>query len=235
MTPILHPSDNRGHVKMGWLDTRHSFSFGSWHDPRYMGLSALRVINEDRIAAHNGFGRHGHDNMEILTYVLSGQLTHTDSMGNTGHINAGDWQLMSAGTGVQHSEINDSDSPVHLLQIWLFPNVENAQPTYQQINLDVKATPNQWHLVVSPSTDSPLLIRQDARILGAWLDATTTLPLTAEKAVNYLHVINGRIRVQRNGHEQIVETGDALIFDGNAEIIADTDAHLLWFDLPAKA
>ena len=225
----IHKSDNRGHVNMGWLNAKHSFSFGSWHDPRFMGISALRVINEDRIAAQRGFGRHGHDNMEILTYVLSGQLTHTDSMGNQGHINAGEWQLMSAGSGVQHSEMNQTDQPVHLLQIWLHPNVQNAKPTYQQIELDPKTQPNQWHLVVSPSlTQSPLLIRQDARILGAWLEAGHTLTAQPEKAVSYIHVINGHVRI----NDQVLSSGDAIALADAAEIQADTDAHLIWFDLP---
>lgn len=228
--PIVHRSAQRGHVQLGWLDTRHSFSFGSWQDPRYMGVSALRVINEDNIAAHRGFGRHGHDNMEILTYVLSGQLTHTDSMGNTGHINAGDWQLMSAGTGVEHSEVNQTDASVHLLQIWLFPNERNAKPTYQQVHLDPKDAPNQWHCVVSNTTDTPLYIRQQANISGAWLEAGQQLPIQPTQAVNYVHLIAGHARI----NDQVLQAGDALIFEGNAQLIADTDIHVIWFDLPAQ-
>ncbi|MFA9202477.1 MAG: pirin family protein [Flavobacteriales bacterium] len=225
----IHKSEDRGHVNLGWLNTRHSFSFGSWHDPRFMGISALRVINEDRIAAQRGFGRHGHDNMEILTYVLSGQLSHTDSMGNQGQINAGEWQLMSAGTGVQHSEMNPTDQPVHLLQIWLHPNVQDATPTYQQITLDPKTKPNQWHLVVSPSLEqSPLLIRQDARILGAWLEAGQQLTAQPEKAISYIHVISGHVRID----DQVLNSGDAIALTDTAEIQADTDTHLIWFDLP---
>ena len=135
MNAFLHPSENRGHVKMGWLESKHSFSFGSWYNPKYMGVSALRVINDDLIAAHNGFGTHPHDNMEILTCVLKGTISHKDSMRNEGGISAGEWQLMSAGTGVQHSEINQGDEPVHLLQIWIIPNERNAEPNYQQIKL----------------------------------------------------------------------------------------------------
>lgn len=227
MHSYIHKSENRGHVKAGWLDTKHSFSFGSWQDPRYMGMSALRVINEDIIAGNQGFGRHGHDNMEILTYVLSGRLSHKDSMGNIEHIPAGEWQLMSAGTGVQHSEMNSTDQPVHLLQIWLYPNVQNAEPTYQQISLDPREQPNQWHHIVSPTQDTPLFIRQDANISAAY----KTLTLEPQKALNYLHVIEGKIRV----NDEVVQTGDAIVFEGKADIIADTDAHLLWFDLPAKA
>lgn len=231
MNNYIHKSENRGHIKASWLDTKHSFSFGSWQDPRYMGVSALRVINEDIIAANQGFGRHGHDNMEILTYVLSGKLSHQDSMGNIEHIPAGEWQLMSAGTGVQHSEMNTTDQPVHLLQIWLYPNVQNAEPTYQQVSLDPHDQPNQWHHIVSPTQDTPLFIRQDAVISAAYLHEGKNLSLEPQKALNYLHVIEGKVRV----NDEVVQTGDAIVFEGNAEIIADTDAHLLWFDLPAKA
>ena len=155
MNAYLHRSEDRGHVKMGWLDTKHSFSFGNWYNPKYMGVSALRVINDDRIAAHNGFGTHPHDNMEILTCVLSGTISHRDSMGNERHITAGEWQLMSAGTGVQHSEINNGDEEVHMLQIWIQPNVRNAEPTYQQIQRDPNTAPNQWHLIVGPNDNAP--------------------------------------------------------------------------------
>lgn len=230
MKSYIHKSQNRGHVSLGWLNTYHSFSFGSWQDPRYMGVSALRVINDDTIAAQRGFGKHGHDNMEILTYVLSGRLSHQDSMGNIEHITAGEWQLMSAGTGVEHSEMNSTDEPVHLLQIWLFPNVKNAEPTYQQIKLDPKDEPNQWHHVVSPTHDTPLFIRQNANISGAYVEEGKTLALKAEKALNYLHVIEGKARV----NDDVVQSGDAIVFAGDAEIIADTDAHLLWFDLPEQ-
>lgn len=230
MNNYIHKSENRGHIRQGWLDTKHSFSFGSWQDPRYMGVSALRVINEDIIAGNQGFGRHGHDNMEILTYVLSGQLSHKDSMGNTEHIPAGEWQLMSAGTGVQHSEMNSTDQPVHLLQIWLYPNVRDLEPTYQQVKLDPRELPNQWHHMVSPTQDTPLFIRQDANISAAYLLEGNTLPLQSQRAINYLHVIEGKVRV----NSDVVQTGDAIVFSGNAEIIADTDAHVLWFDLPEK-
>ena len=230
MDSYIHKNEQRGHVKIDWLNSWHSFSFGSWHDPRYMGISALRVINEDIIDAQQGFGRHSHDNMEILTYVLSGRLSHQDSMGNIEHIEAGEWQLMSAGSGIKHSEMNNSDQPVHSLQIWLYPNIQNAAPTYQQIRLDPKDTPNQWHHIVSPTPDTPLFIRQDANISSAYLNASKTLMLEPQKAVSYLHVIAGKIRI----NDQVVQTGDAIIFEGNAEIIADTDAHLLWFDLPEK-
>lgn len=239
MSYILHKHENRGQVNHGWLQAKHSFSFGSWQDPRYMGVSALRVINEDRIAAHRGFGMHAHDNMEILTYVLSGKLTHKDSMGNIGHISAGNWQLMSAGTGVTHSEMNEGDDPVHLLQIWLFPNIHNPAPNYQELEFNVQDQPNQWHLIVAsvdhpPKDFSNLLIRQDAQISAAWIKAGENLPLTAVRNNNYLHVIEGHVRIQNTIESKTLTTGDALIFDHSIQqntLIADTDAQVLWFEL----
>lgn len=240
MSYILHKNENRGHADHGWLHARHSFSFGSWQDPRYMGVSALRVINEDRIDAHRGFGMHAHDNMEILTYVISGKLTHKDSMGNIGHIAAGDWQLMSAGTGVTHSEMNEGDEPVHLFQIWLFPNITNPAPNYQELTFNIHDQPNQWHLIVASEDNAPehfsnLIIRQDARILAASLKAEHSLALTAEKNTNYLHVISGKIRISNDKETKELSAGDAVIFDHLTEqgtVTAESDAQLLWFELP---
>ncbi len=240
MSYIVHRSEQRGQADHGWLQARHSFSFASWQDPRYMGVSALRVINEDRVAARRGFGMHSHDNMEILTCVLSGKLTHKDSMGNIGHIAAGDWQLMSAGTGVTHSEMNDGDVPVHLLQIWLFPNIQNPAPSYQELSLDVKEQPNQWHLIVAPVDQPPadfqgMVIRQNARILSAALQTGHALTLPGEKKTSYLHVVSGAIRIENSQDSKILADGDAIIFDSAdplSTVVADTDAQLIWFDLP---
>lgn len=230
MNAYLHRSEDRGHVKMGWLDTKHSFSFGNWYNPKYMGVSALRVINDDRIAAHNGFGTHPHDNMEILTCVLSGTISHRDSMGNERHITAGEWQLMSAGTGVQHSEINNGDEEVHMLQIWIQPNVRDAEPTYQQIQRDPNTTPNQWHLIVGPNDNAPMHIRQQAEVKAAVLETGHRLEVTATQAVNYVHVIRGEITIG----EQTVKAGDALLFADNAVIEAKEDSQFIWFDLPKQ-
>ncbi len=240
MAYVIHKSENRGQADHGWLKAKHSFSFSSWQDPRYMGVSALRVINEDRVAAHRGFGMHSHDNMEILTCVLSGKLTHKDSMGNIGHITAGDWQLMSAGTGVTHSEMNEGDVPVHLLQIWLFPNIKNPEPTYQELALNVKEQPNQWHLIVAPTDNhaadfNGMVIRQDARILSTFLQTGHELRLDAEKKTSYIHVVNGNIRISNGTEDQIASEGDAVFFENGSlpsTITADTDAQLIWFDLP---
>lgn len=230
MNAYLHRSEDRGHVKMGWLDTKHSFSFGSWYNPKYTGVSALRVINDDRIAAHNGFGTHPHDNMEILTCVLSGTISHRDSMGNERHITAGEWQLMSAGTGVQHSEINNADEEVHMLQIWIQPNVRDAEPTYQQIQRDPNTAPNQWHLIVGPNDNAPMHIRQQAEVKAAVLETGHRLEVTATQAVNYVHVIRGEITIG----EQTVKAGDALLFADNAVIEAKEDSQFIWFDLPKQ-
>ncbi|UIZ58354.1 pirin family protein [Acinetobacter sp. SCLZS86] len=230
MNAYLHRSEDRGHVKMGWLDTKHSFSFGSWYNPKYMGVSALRVINDDRIAAHNGFGTHPHDNMEILTCVLSGTISHRDSMGNERHITAGEWQLMSAGTGIQHSEINNGNEEVHMLQIWIQPNVRDAEPTYQQIQRDPNTAPNQWHLIVGPNDNAPMHIRQQAEVKAAVLETGHRLEVTATQAVNYVHVIRGEISIG----DQTVKAGDALLFADNAVIEAKEDSQFIWFDLPKQ-
>ena len=227
MNAYLHRSGERGHVKMGWLESKHSFSFGSWHNPKYMGVSALRVINDDLIAAHNGFGMHPHDNMEILTCVLKGTISHKDSMGNESQIHAGEWQLMSAGTGIKHSEINQNDEAVHLLQIWITPNVQNAEPTYQQIQRDPKLTPNEWQLIVGPNANAPMHIRQNAEVKTAFLQKGYTLDVKASQKFNYVHVIEGEIDIAG----QSVKAGDALFFDDLATIQAHTDSQFIWFDL----
>ncbi|MEJ7936385.1 pirin family protein [Acinetobacter baumannii] len=228
MNAYLHRSEDRGHVKAGWLESYHSFSFGSWYNPKYMGVSALRVINDDRIDAHNGFGTHSHDNMEILTCVLDGAISHRDTMGNEGQIKAGEWQLMSAGTGVAHSEINNTDTPVHLLQIWIIPDVKEAEPNYQQISLDPRNQPNEWHLIAGPDANAPMHIRQDAQVKSAVLEKGSELPVETSKRVNYVHVISGEVRIG----EYEVKAGDALVFEDNAVIQALEDSQFIWFDLP---
>ena len=229
MNTFLHRSEDRGHVQAGWLDTRHSFSFGSWYNPKLMGFGPLRVINDDHIAAHNGFGTHGHDNMEILTCVLSGTISHKDSMGNAGDIKAGEWQLMSAGTGVRHSEINQYDQDVHLLQIWIMPNEQDATPSYQQIQLDPHDMPNQWHVIAGPNANAQMHLRQDAEVKTAVIEAGHELAVQLSKTFNYVHVIEGEIEIAG----QTVKAGDAYMFDASATLKAIHSAHVIWFDLPA--
>lgn len=224
----VHSHQNRGTVDLGWLQSQHSFSFGSWHHPDYMGVSALRVINEDRVQANTGFGRHAHDNMEILTYVLSGCLSHQDSMGNKGQIKAGEWQLMSAGSGITHSEMNDTDEPVHFLQIWLYPNVQNAEPTYQQAYLNPWDAPKQWQTIVSPTQETPLQIRQQAYVSALVLPAGQDSRTEPKLGTSYVHVIDGDVTL----NDTRLGSGDAAILSESAHIYAQADSHLLWFDLP---
>ena len=227
MTTYLHRSEDRGHVQAGWLNTYHSFSFGSWYNPEFMGIGSLRVLNDDHIAAHNGFGTHPHDNMEILTCVLKGAITHKDSMGNEGEIRAGEWQLMSAGTGIKHSEINQGDEDVHLLQIWVIPNVRDAEPTYQQIERDPKKAPNEWHLIVGPNDNAPMHIRQNAEIKAAYLEQGKSLDVKATQKFNYVHVIEGEVEIAG----QTVKSGDALFFDEASTVLAEKNSQMIWFDL----
>lgn len=228
MNAFHHKSENRGHVSMGWLKSKHSFSFGNWYNPNYMGISALRVINDDLIDGHQGFGQHPHDNMEILTCVLKGTITHQDSMGNHGGISAGEWQLMSAGTGVRHSEMNQGDEQVHLLQIWIIPNEQDAKPNYQQIRLDPKELPNQWHLICGPSAAAPMQIRQNAEVKTAVLEKDLSLNIQATQYINYVHVIEGSVQIG----DYILNSGDALAFLDNIEMKALNTAQVIWFDLP---
>lgn len=228
MDAYLHRSENRGHVQAGWLTSHHSFSFGSWYNPEFMGVSALRVINDDIIAGHNGFGTHPHNNMEILTCVLEGTITHKDSMGNEGEIKSGEWQLMSAGTGISHSEINKYDKAVHLLQIWIIPNVENTEPTYQQIKRDPKGYPNQWHLIAGTDRAAAMSIRQNIEIQTAVLHAGHELPVAKKHSLNYVHLISGSIQIG----EYNLNAGDALVFGDDNTIKAISDSQFIWFDLP---
>src|SRR5437868_2538729 len=164
MKTILHKANTRGHANHGWLDSYHSFSFGGYHDPARIHFGALRVLNDDTVAGGMGFGMHPHDNMEIITIPLSGQLEHRDSMGNTGVISKGEVQVMSAGTGIQHSEKNkNTDEALKLLQIWVFPDKKNVEPRYDQRAFDLEASKNQLVNIVSPiGSAEGLNIHQDA-------------------------------------------------------------------------
>lgn len=224
----VHPDANRGYANFGWLEARHSFSFGAWYDPRYLGVSVLRVINDDRIRALSGFGRHPHDNMEILTYVLSGVLTHRDSMGNETRIAAGQFQLMSAGSGITHSEHNRQPlAETRLLQIWLHPDRQNTEPGYQELPAVAQ---EGLRLVASPDgAEGSMVLRQKARIyrLGLGADHRLTLPL--QGAVGYLHVISGTFHLDHT----LLSAGD-----GTSATADSLDLHTLsatealWFDLP---
>ncbi len=225
----IHANKNRGSATYGWLNARYSFSFASWHDPRYMGISSLRVINEDTVRPLTGFSRHSHDNMEILTYILAGVISHEDSMGNKTTISAGECQLMSAGSGISHSEMNKHPTQtLHLLQIWLYPNQSNTEPRYQQIMLP---TTDGLTLIASPEErEGSMHIKQDAAIYRLKLHAGQTQTLPIVRKNGYLHLISGQTII----NDTLVTTGDALISQDETtlSITAIADSEALWFDLP---
>ena len=194
MKSVFHQSDTRGHANHGWLDAHHTFSFANYQDRTRMHFGVLRVLNDDVIAAQKGFGMHPHDNMEIITIPLEGQIFHKDDMGNSEVIKHGDVQVMSAGTGIVHSEFNNGDVPLKLLQIWVFPNKRNVKPRYQQITLDVKDRINQFQQVVSPNEqDAGVWIHQDAWFMLGNFEKDKSLNYKINKAGNgvYAFIIKG--------------------------------------------
>lgn len=233
---IQRPCAERGRVQAGWLDSHHTFSFGGYYDPAWMGFGVLRVINEDRVAPGAGFPPHHHANMEILSYVLSGALSHQDSSGGGGVIGPGELQWMSAGHGVEHSEFNASASePVHFLQIWLQPDRLNAAPAYAQRAATPAAADGQWSLLASPDArDGSLAIRQDARLYGVRLAAGERVGQTLDPDRRYwLQVAQGAI----TANERTLQAGDALGYSDEAGALTitgagETLADVLLFDLP---
>jgi redox-sensitive bicupin YhaK (pirin superfamily) len=228
----IRKSSQRGHANHGWLDTYHTFSFASYYDPKHMGFGPLRVINEDRVSPGKGFGSHGHEDMEILTYVLSGALAHKDSMGNVETLRVNDLQRISAGTGIVHSEFNGSGTePVHFLQIWLEPAVNGLQPGYQQLSLTEEQKLGKLLLVASPEGGGALKIHQDARVLIGQVEAGGELTHGLQPGRQaWVHVIRGAATV--NG--QALATGDAAAVTGESAVsIAGVDANteVLLFDL----
>ena len=233
----LRKSDERGQADHGWLKSRHSFSFADYHDPRHMGFGNLRVINEDRIAPGTGFGTHGHRDMEIVSYVLSGELAHKDSMGTgeagaaSGIIKPGDVQRMSAGTGVRHSEFNHAQGQTHFLQIWIEPSERGIAPGYEQKHFDAASKRGQLRLIASPDgRDGSVTIYADASISSALVDGDEAI----ERAIApgrkvYVHVVRGAVEV--NG--QRLDGGDALSMSGESrlELAHGADAEVLVFDL----
>jgi quercetin 2,3-dioxygenase len=236
----LIKSSDRGYADHGWLKSFHSFSFADYYNPRRMGFGPLRVINEDRIAGGTGFGTHGHRDMEILSYVLSGELAHQDSMGNgtpgganAGVIRPGDVQRMSAGTGVKHSEFNHSkDGQTHFLQIWIQPDRTGVTPGYEQKHFPEADKRGRLRLVASPDgAQDSVSIHQDARLYAGLFngDERTELALAADR-LTYVHVVRGQLRV--NG--DLLQTGDALQLAGESALTLEggVDAEVLVFDLP---
>mgnify|MGYP001229578359 FL=1 len=228
----LRKAGERGHANHGWLDSYHSFSFADYHDPRHMGFASLRVINEDVVQPGKGFGTHGHRDMEIITYILAGALEHKDSMGNGSVIRPGDVQRMSAGTGVQHSEFNPSQGElVHLLQIWIMPNVSGIEPGYEEKHFDATSKRGRLRLIASDDgRDGSVTIHQDATVYAALIDGAERIshPLAAGRQV-YVHVARGSVVV--NGHA--LAAGDALKAGGVAavEFESGMQAEVLLFDL----
>lgn len=232
----IRKSDERGVAEHGWLSSRHTFSFADYYDPRHMGVGPLRVINEDRVQPGKGFGTHGHRDMEIISYVLDGELEHKDSMGTGSVIRYGDVQRMSAGSGVRHSEFNPSGvNPVHFLQIWVVPDTAGIEPSYEQKYFSPEAKRGALRLIASADgREGSVRIQQDAGIYASILNEGDQ-PLQydlAEGRAAYVHVARGQLTV--NGVE--LSAGDAAtISDEKQVLLGDgADAEVLLFDLPGE-
>lgn len=230
----LRKSQDRGYADHGWLKSYHSFSFAGYYDPAHMGWGNLRVINEDRVAPGTGFGRHGHRDMEIISYVLTGELAHRDSMDNVKGIPPGDVQRMSAGTGVMHSEFNHAKGQTtHFLQIWIEPNVTGIPPSYEQKTVPADEKRGALRLVASPDgAKGSVTIHADAALYAGLFDGNETAELALKpdrKA--YVHLVRGALEV--NG--QRISTGDAVLLEGESRIALanGSDAEVLVFDLAA--
>src|SRR3954468_2058737 len=192
----IRRAGERGHANHGWLDSHHTFSFASYYDPAHMGFRALRVTNEDRVAAGQGFGTHSHRDMEIISYVLEGALEHKDSMGNGSVLRPGDVQRMSAGSGVTHSEFNHSKTQVvHFLQIWIQPNVVGIEPSYEEVRFEAQAKTGRLALIASPTgAEGSVRIHQDARIYAALLDGEQKLSHALHSGRRaFVHLVRGAL------------------------------------------
>jgi redox-sensitive bicupin YhaK (pirin superfamily) len=234
---VLHKADTRGHANHGWLNAYHSFSFANWFDPERIQFGMLRVLNDDTIAPGMGFGTHPHDNMEIITIPLEGDLAHKDSMGNASTIKHGDIQVMSAGTGIQHSEFNPNrDQQTKLLQIWVFPKYKNVTPRYQQITLNPEDRKNKLQQILSPNTeDEGVWIYQDAWFHLAKFDKGFSTEYQLKKTGNglYVFVLSGNISVDEQELNQRDGFGiwnfETLTFKAN------TEAEFLLIEIPMES
>lgn len=228
----IRKAEDRGHANHGWLDSYHTFSFANYYDPSYMGFRSLRVINEDRVSAGAGFGTHGHRDMEIITYVLEGELEHKDSIGTGSVIKPGEVQRMSAGTGIMHSEFNHSKTDsVHLLQIWLLPEKQGLPASYEQHDFSPAKTPGKLHLVAAKDgREGALTVHQDADLYAAVLEPNQSVSYTLKPQRHaWIQVARGAISL--NG--LLLEKGDGVAISEETEIVieATTDAEFLLFDL----
>ena len=230
----LRKSQDRGYADHGWLKSHHSFSFAGYYDPAHMGWGNLRVINEDRVAPGAGFGKHGHRDMEIVSYVLDGALAHKDSMGNVKGIPPGDVQRMSAGTGVMHSEFNHAEGQTtHFLQIWILPNVTGIPPSYEQKTIPAAEKRGKLRLVASPDgAQGSVTIHADAALYAGLFDGAETAELALDPArKGYVHLVRGALEV--NGRR--IGAGDAVLLENESRIVLahGSDAEVLVFDLAA--
>jgi redox-sensitive bicupin YhaK (pirin superfamily) len=231
----IRRSNERGYADHGWLKSFHTFSFADYYDPEHVGFGPLRVINEDRVQAGAGFGTHAHRDMEIISYVLSGGLAHKDSIGNGSTIRNGDVQRMSAGSGVRHSEFNPSSSePVHFLQIWIQPDAQGIEPSYEEKRFSPEEKRGRLRIIASPDqADGSVLIHQDARVYAGLFDGTeaATLNVKAGRRI-YVHVARGTVTA--NG--SALNTGDALKLTDTEELVLKqgSQAEVLVFDLPGS-
>lgn len=228
----VRKAEDRGHADHGWLDTNHTFSFASYRDPQHMGFRSLRVMNEDRVAPGKGFGTHAHDNMEIISYVLSGALEHKDSMGNGEVLRPGEFQRISAGSGITHSEFNpSSEEPVHFYQIWLVPNVRDIAPSYQQREFGEGEKLDRLRLVASPDgEDGSLSIHTDANVYLSNLAAGAEVGFDLQPGRHgWLQVLSGSVAV--SGLQLSTSDGAAITNEDSVSIVASEDAEIMLFDL----
>jgi redox-sensitive bicupin YhaK (pirin superfamily) len=229
---LIRRADDRGRANLGWLDSRHTFSFADYNDPRFMGYGPLRVINEDRVQAGQGFGTHSHRDMEIISYVLEGELAHRDSMGNGSVIRRGDVQRMSAGTGVQHSEFNHSQTePVHFFQIWVIPDRLGLAPGYEEKRFDDDAKCGRLRLVASrDGREGSVVVHRDADLYAALLAPGDEVAHVTERTrKGWLQVASGAVTV--NGEALAAGDGAAIAYEDSIAIRASADSELLLFDM----
>ena len=234
METILYPEKERGHANNGWLNAKHSFSFANWYNPDKINFGALRVLNDDIVAPKMGFGTHPHDNMEIITIPLRGKLEHKDSMGHTSVITTGEIQVMSAGTGILHSEFNASQTEeINLFQIWIFPNKRNVTPRYDQIDIDYAKAENNFLQLISPNTDDEgSWIHQDAWIFINKPSKGKEIVYPIKKDGNgvYIMVINGSITV--DGNKLTNRDAIGVYNTKDVSIFVNEDSELLFLDVP---